>query len=367
MEHDPHQLIEGCAICCCARRRQHAATSTSAASTPRPPRSSSGRIDEAYDEGHPRQEHARLGLQARHVRPPRRRRLHLRRGDRPARVARGQARLAAHQAAVPRRRRRLRRADGRSTTSRRSAACRTSSSAAPSGSRRSAPTSRTPARSSTASPATSSARASTSADRHHLPASCSTRCGGMLKGGASSRPSSPAAPRRRCCSRRTRSTSSSTSTRVAKAGSMLGSAAVIVMDEHTCMVRAVAQPGQVLQPRVLRPVHALPRGHELDGAAAQAHRARRGDASATRDLLSQSAKHIGGNSLCALGDAAIGPVAVAGREVPRRDRRSTSREHGRCPFPARRRATSVLQTEPETKCPTSRSTTAPSRCRPAPT
>ena len=49
----------------------------------------------------------------RHDRPaPRRRRLHLRRGDGAARVARGQARPAAHEAAVPGDRRALRLADG---------------------------------------------------------------------------------------------------------------------------------------------------------------------------------------------------------------------------------------------------------------
>ena len=54
-----------------------------------------------------------LRLRARHHRPPRRGRLHLRRGDRPDRVARGQARPAAHQAALPRGVGRLRRADDR--------------------------------------------------------------------------------------------------------------------------------------------------------------------------------------------------------------------------------------------------------------
>jgi hypothetical protein len=53
---------------------------------------------------------------------------------------------------------------------------------------------------------------------------------------------------------------------LAKAGSMLGSAAVIVMDETTCVVRATAAPRQVLRPRVVRPVHTLPRGHQLDAS-----------------------------------------------------------------------------------------------------
>ena len=53
------------------------------------------------------------GLRLRRRDPPRRRRVHLRRGDRDLRVDRGQARRAAQQAAVPRRGRPLRQADGR--------------------------------------------------------------------------------------------------------------------------------------------------------------------------------------------------------------------------------------------------------------
>ena len=55
------------------------------------------------------------------VHPSRRGRLHLRRGDRAPRLARGQARQAAHEAAVPGHRGPVRVADARSTTSRRSA------------------------------------------------------------------------------------------------------------------------------------------------------------------------------------------------------------------------------------------------------
>ena len=50
---------------------------------------------------------------------------------------------------------------------------------------------------------------------------------------------------------------------VQKAGSLLGSAGIIVMDDSTCMVWALAQPDQLLPPRVVRPVHAVPRGHRL--------------------------------------------------------------------------------------------------------
>ena len=47
---------------------------------------------------------------------------------------------------------------------------------------------------------------------------------------------------------------------VAAKGSMLGSAAIIVIDDDTCMVDAAAEPLAVLRARVLRPVHAVPRG-----------------------------------------------------------------------------------------------------------
>ena len=49
-----------------------------------------------------------------------------------------------------------------------------------------------------------------------------------------------------------------------KAGSMLGSGAVIVIAEGTCMVTAAAGAVALLRARVLRPVHAVPRGHRLD-------------------------------------------------------------------------------------------------------
>ncbi len=50
---------------------------------------------------------------------------------------------------------------------------------------------------------------------------------------------------------------------VAAKGSMLGSAAIIVMDEDTCIVDGRPEHREVLLARVLRPVHALPRGHAL--------------------------------------------------------------------------------------------------------
>ena len=54
----------------------------------------------------------------------------------------------------------------------------------------------------------------------------------------------------------------------------LGTAAVIVMDKSTDIVKAIARLQPVLQARELRPVHAVPRGHRLDVARHGTHGAR---------------------------------------------------------------------------------------------
>ena len=46
----------------------------------------------------------------------------------------------------------------------------------------------------------------------------------------------------------------------------LGTAAVIVMDKSTDVIKAICAALEVLQARELRPVHAVPRGHRLDDA-----------------------------------------------------------------------------------------------------
>ena len=56
----------------------------------------------------------------------------------------------------------------------------------------------------------------------------------------------------------------------------LGTAAVIVMDKSTDIVKAIARLSLFLQARELRPVHAVPRGHRLDVARDGAAGARRG-------------------------------------------------------------------------------------------
>ena len=61
---------------------------------------------------------------------------------------------------------------------------------------------------------------------------------------------------------------------MAKAGSMLGSGAIIVIDDSIPIVDVALQDGEVLPPRVVRQVHAVPRGHELDREDARADRER---------------------------------------------------------------------------------------------
>jgi len=117
---------------------------------------------------------------------------------------------------------------------------------------------------------------------------------------------------------------------LAKAGSMLGSAAVIVMDESTCVVRATLRLAEFFAHescgqctpcregtnwmRILLERIASGNGRESD-----------------LDLLASVVPNVGGISLCALGDASQGPVksmlAKFGDEI--RD----NIRHGRYPLP----------------------------------
>ena len=51
----------------------------------------------------------------------------------------------------------------------------------------------------------------------------------------------------------------------------LGTAAVIVMDKSTDVIRAIARIAYFYKHEILRPVHALPRGHGLDVARRHPH------------------------------------------------------------------------------------------------
>ena len=98
------------------------------------------------------------------------------------------------------------------------------------------------------------------------------------------------------------------STRWPKAGSLLGSAGIIVMDDTTCMVWAGEEPAALLPARVVRQVHAVPRRRRLALQAPAAHRARRRARCGTSTCCSASPNNIVGKTLCAFGDAAATPV-----------------------------------------------------------
>ena len=95
---------------------------------------------------------------------------------------------------------------------------------------------------------------------------------------------------------------------IAKAGSMLGSGAVIVMDETTLHGARAAAPVVLLLRGVLRPVHAVPRRHRLAVPHGAPHRARPGPARRTSTCSTTSPTTSQGRTICALGDAAALPV-----------------------------------------------------------
>jgi NADH-quinone oxidoreductase subunit F len=94
---------------------------------------------------------------------------------------------------------------------------------------------------------------------------------------------------------------------LAKAGSMLGSAAVIVMDETTCVVRATLRLAEFFAHESCGQCTPCREGTNwmriLLERIASGHGAER-----DLDLLASVVPNVGGISLCALGDAAQGPV-----------------------------------------------------------
>ncbi len=119
---------------------------------------------------------------------------------------------------------------------------------------------------------------------------------------------------------------------LAKAGSMLGSAAVIVMDDTTCLVRAVERLAQFFN-------------HESCGQCTPCRegtnwmdlvlgRIERGEGRPEDpQLLLDLCGHIAGHSLCPLGDAAVGPVKSLVERF--RDEVDAHIRDGRCPLPRR--------------------------------
>jgi NADH-quinone oxidoreductase subunit F len=120
---------------------------------------------------------------------------------------------------------------------------------------------------------------------------------------------------------------------VAKAGSMLGSAAVIVMDDTTCLVRATARLAKFFNHESCgqcTPCREGTNWMELLLKRIEHGEGRPGDA----QLLLSVSGNVGGNSLCALGDAAIGPVRSLVQTFPAEVERHIAEK--RCPYPHRR-------------------------------
>ena len=92
MERNPHLLHRGCVDRLLRHRREASPTSTSAASSTTSQETLERAIDEAYKAGFLGKNILGTGFRLRRLRAPRRRRVHLRRRDRAARIARRQAR-----------------------------------------------------------------------------------------------------------------------------------------------------------------------------------------------------------------------------------------------------------------------------------
>ena len=236
----------------------------------------------------PRQEHPRLRLRPRHRRARRRRRLHLRRGDRAARLARGPPRPAAAAAAVPGRRRPLRQPDGGQQRRVDRVGARHRRATAPTGSRSMGTEKSHGLRRSTRCPGTSRDPGQYEAPLGHhaaraarpAPAACAT--GHELKfwtPGGSSTPMLTAehldVPLDFEARRRGRLDARH-------------QGAADLRRDHLRGARGAALD-RVLQARVLRQVHAVPRGHLLAGADPGAARAGQRHARRTSTCCSTAA------------------------------------------------------------------------------
>ena len=110
---------------------------------------------------------------------------------------------------------------------------------------------------------------------------------------------------------------------LAKAGSMLGSAAVIVMDETTCLVRSVARLANFFAHESCG--QCTPCREGTDWSAMVLARIEAGKGSATDlDLLLRMTNNMSGTTLCALADAAVWPLRSLAAELPPTSSRPTS-------------------------------------------
>ena len=114
---------------------------------------------------------------------------------------------------------------------------------------------------------------------------------------------------------------------VMKAGSMLGSAGIIVLDESVCIVDAVWRLAKFFAHESCGQCTPCREGTNwLESILDRIERG--GGRQQDADLLLDMSDNIGGKSLCALGDAAIGPVISSVKKF--RDEYLYHVEHKRC-------------------------------------
>ena len=282
MQKSPHMLIEGMIIAAYAARREprvhlhprRVRASRPTSSTRRSPRrTTAGYLGERI-----------LGsdLSLSLVRAPRRRRLHLRRGDGAARLAGGQARQPAPQAAVPGQPGPLpgpdadqQRRDARDR--RRTSSGWAATEYAKIGAESSTGTKLVSVSGNVAAPGQLRDRARASPSREIIY--------GLAGGPPEGREVKlwfPGGSSVAGADRATTSTSPTTSTRWPRPARCSARARSSSSTTRHSVVDVALKTGEVLPPRVVRQVHAVPRGHELDGEDARAHRRRRGDADGPR-------------------------------------------------------------------------------------
>jgi len=114
---------------------------------------------------------------------------------------------------------------------------------------------------------------------------------------------------------------------IAKAGSMLGAGSVIVMDDSTCMVKALARISHFYFEESCG--QCTPCREGTGWLARVVHRIEHGQGrQEDLDLLNDVANRIGGRTICALGDAAAMPVASFLKHY--RDEFQYHIDHGKC-------------------------------------
>ncbi len=120
---------------------------------------------------------------------------------------------------------------------------------------------------------------------------------------------------------------------LAKAGSMLGSAAVIVMDEDTCLVRSTLRLARFFEHESCG--QCTPCREGTHWAAMVLERIEAGSASAAEaELLLRMTGNMSGTALCALADAAVGPIRSLATSF--RSEIDSHLDGAGCPYPARR-------------------------------